>query len=281
MRIATWNVNSLKVRLQRVEEWLSRRRRPTSSACRRPSSPTSALPAPHLRGARLRVRAPRRGPVERRGHPQPGRPRRRRQRLRRRRRRPTPRRGSSSATLRRRAASSASTCPTGARSTTTTTSTSCAGSARLRPHARRHSPRPATTSWSCGDFNIAPDRPRRVRPVGVRRRDPRQPARARRARPPSRRGASSTSSASTTTTGRLFSWWDYRAGDFHKGRGMRIDLVLATGPLADRVDWVRDRPQRPQGHAAVRPRPGGRRLRRLTNDGDLVASTAAVSGKCR
>ena len=30
----------------------------------------------------------------------------------------------------------------------------------------------------------------------------------------------------------LFSWWDYRAGNFHKGKGMRIDLVLATETLA-------------------------------------------------
>jgi exodeoxyribonuclease-3 len=28
--------------------------------------------------------------------------------------------------------------------------------------------------------------------------------------------------------GGLFSWWDYRAGNFHKGKGMRIDLTLAT-----------------------------------------------------
>jgi exodeoxyribonuclease-3 len=28
-------------------------------------------------------------------------------------------------------------------------------------------------------------------------------------------------------------WWDYRAGNFHKGLGLRIDLVLASGPLAD------------------------------------------------
>lgn len=34
---------------------------------------------------------------------------------------------------------------------------------------------------------------------------------------------------------RLFSWWDYRAGDFHKHKGMRIDLVLMTRPLAERV----------------------------------------------
>ena len=36
----------------------------------------------------------------------------------------------------------------------------------------------------------------------------------------------------------VFSWWDYRRGDFHEGRGMRIDLVLATQALAARVGWV-------------------------------------------
>lgn len=30
-------------------------------------------------------------------------------------------------------------------------------------------------------------------------------------------------------------WWDYRAGAFHKRQGLRIDLVLATRPLAERV----------------------------------------------
>lgn len=37
---------------------------------------------------------------------------------------------------------------------------------------------------------------------------------------------------------RLFSWWDYRAGDFHNHRGMRIDLVLATQSLASRARWA-------------------------------------------
>jgi exodeoxyribonuclease-3 len=32
-----------------------------------------------------------------------------------------------------------------------------------------------------------------------------------------------------------FSWWDYRAGAFHKGWGMRIDLVLVTEPLVPRL----------------------------------------------
>jgi exodeoxyribonuclease-3 len=36
----------------------------------------------------------------------------------------------------------------------------------------------------------------------------------------------------------IYSWWDYRAGDFHKGRGLRIDLLLATASVADRTGFV-------------------------------------------
>jgi exodeoxyribonuclease III len=32
-----------------------------------------------------------------------------------------------------------------------------------------------------------------------------------------------------------FTWWDYRAGNFHKGLGMRIDHLLVTAPLAGRL----------------------------------------------
>ena len=35
-----------------------------------------------------------------------------------------------------------------------------------------------------------------------------------------------------------FSWWDYRAGAFHKGQGLRIDLLLGTGPVLARVKDV-------------------------------------------
>jgi exodeoxyribonuclease-3 len=38
--------------------------------------------------------------------------------------------------------------------------------------------------------------------------------------------------------GGLFTWWDYRAGNFHKHLGMRIDLMLATKTLADRLEWI-------------------------------------------
>ena len=37
---------------------------------------------------------------------------------------------------------------------------------------------------------------------------------------------------------RLYSWWDYRAGDFHQHRGLRIDLVLASAKLADRATYA-------------------------------------------
>jgi len=55
---------------------------------------------------------------------------------------------------------------------------------------------------------------------------------------------------------RLYSYWDYRGGDFHQGRGMRIDLVLATRPVVDRVTWALvDRNARkgkqPSDHAPV------------------------------
>ena len=32
-----------------------------------------------------------------------------------------------------------------------------------------------------------------------------------------------------------FSWWDYRAGNFHRNEGLRIDFVLATAPVAARA----------------------------------------------
>jgi exodeoxyribonuclease-3 len=34
---------------------------------------------------------------------------------------------------------------------------------------------------------------------------------------------------------RAFSWWDYRAGAFHKGQGLRIDFLLGTAPVRERV----------------------------------------------
>jgi exodeoxyribonuclease-3 len=56
--------------------------------------------------------------------------------------------------------------------------------------------------------------------------------------------------------GRPFTYWDYRAGMFHRGEGMRIDLVLLSAALAPCVTdaWI-DREARkgtlPSDHAPV------------------------------
>ena len=53
-----------------------------------------------------------------------------------------------------------------------------------------------------------------------------------------------------------FSWWDYRAGDFAHNRGLRIDLILASNALSRRCadSWIDIAPrqqQRPSDHTPV------------------------------
>ncbi len=107
----------------------------------------------------------------------------------------------------------------------------------------------------CGDFNIAPDD-----------RDVWDPA--------AFVGATHVSEAERQALGALFawgledvwrrhhdedgvfSWWDYRAGDFHQGRGMRIDLVLLSRSLAERstsvtIDRNARKGKKPSDHAPV------------------------------
>jgi exodeoxyribonuclease-3 len=48
-----------------------------------------------------------------------------------------------------------------------------------------------------------------------------------------------------------FSWWDYRAGDFHQGRGLRIDLLWGTASVLQRVTTVeidREWRKKKEGH---------------------------------
>ena len=90
----------------------------------------------------------------------------------------------------------------------------------------------------CGDFNVAPE------DIDVF--DPAHFVGATHVTPEERGSLAEVMSFGLTdvfraaypATPRLFSWWDYRAGDFHSGRGMRIDLVLATRRLADRVEFT-------------------------------------------
>ena len=54
----------------------------------------------------------------------------------------------------------------------------------------------------------------------------------------------------------LYSWWDYRNGDFHKRRGMRIDLLLGSPSVAGRttrvfVDRNERKGKQPSDHAPV------------------------------
>lgn len=56
--------------------------------------------------------------------------------------------------------------------------------------------------------------------------------------------------------GGMYSWWDYRAGAFNKGEGMRIDLILGSQSVIERSRWtVIDRQARkgdkPSDHAPV------------------------------
>lgn len=56
-----------------------------------------------------------------------------------------------------------------------------------------------------------------------------------------------------------FTWWDYRGGAFHRRQGLRIDCLLGTGPAAARVraveidrDWRKKRGElTPSDHAPV------------------------------
>ncbi len=55
---------------------------------------------------------------------------------------------------------------------------------------------------------------------------------------------------------RTYSWWDYRMGAFRRDAGLRIDQILASGPLARRcagctIDKAPRRLERPSDHAPV------------------------------
>ncbi len=55
---------------------------------------------------------------------------------------------------------------------------------------------------------------------------------------------------------KLFSWWDYRDGGFHKNHGMRIDLLLVSASVAKRttmtlIDRNSRKGEKPSDHAPV------------------------------
>ncbi len=118
--------------------------------------------------------------------------------------------------------------------------------------AVKNGPQPAIV---CGDFNIAP--------TDADVFDPAAYAGQTHVTPPEREALASLQQLGLHDLvrehwpdKRVFTYWDYRAGMFHKDLGMRIDLVLASEPVAARVRaaWV-DRQARkgsgPSDHAPV------------------------------
>ena len=105
--------------------------------------------------------------------------------------------------------------------------------------SRRASPSasPADDLVVCGDFNVAPD----DRDVW----DPAACHGGTHVSPRERRAFADLLAWGLVDAYRLrhpepgrYTWWDYRAGNFHKKQGMRIDLLLATPSLAARSQWV-------------------------------------------
>ena len=114
-----------------------------------------------------------------------------------------------------------------------------------------------------GDLNVAPDRRRRL---GCRGRSTAGRTSRSRSGPPSGRcsswGLVDAYRARRPEPGR-FTWWDYRAGNFHKNFGMRIDHLLVDPAVADAGRRAEiDREARKGTADPVRPRAAVRRPRR-------------------
>jgi exodeoxyribonuclease III len=124
--------------------------------------------------------------------------------------------------------------------------------ARLRAHLEA-TVKPSEHVVVAGDFNVAPD----DRDVY----DPAKYVGETHVSPPEREALAAIESWGLAdafrrhySDGGLFSWWDYRAGDFHQGRGMRIDLVLATANLPSTwslIDRNARKGQLPSDHAPL------------------------------
>ena len=125
---------------------------------------------------------------------------------------------------------------------------------RLREHLDRDTD-PTADAVVMGDFNIAPD----DRDVW----DPQQFEGATHVSKPERDALADVCAFGMEDTfrrlnpdDRVFSWWDYRGGSFHKGHGMRIDLILATESVAGRatstsIDRDARKGEKPSDHAPV------------------------------
>jgi exodeoxyribonuclease III len=97
---------------------------------------------------------------------------------------------------------------------------------------------PADPMIVCGDFNVAPDDRDVWDPEGWRGQNLASEPERERVRALMGWGLVDVVRASAGDVAGPWTYWDYRAGAFHKGWGLRIDLVLATKVVADRVTEV-------------------------------------------
>ena len=114
---------------------------------------------------------------------------------------------------------------------------------------------PADDVVVVGDFNIAPD----DRDVW----DPNEVHGATHVSPPEREALGALLDWGLADAFRekydapgLYSWWDYRAGNFHKHKGMRIDLMLTSRSMTERlrailIDRNARKGQSPSDHAPL------------------------------
>ncbi|MBN2622389.1 MAG: exodeoxyribonuclease III [Acidimicrobiales bacterium] len=140
--------------------------------------------------------------------------------------------------------------------------------ARLRAHLLADTPPPGSAEWPgqpdgttarrvvCGDFNVAPDDLDLWNPQAFEGSTHVTPEERAAVAELEALGLRDVFREQYPAVEGLFSWWDYRAGAFHKHRGMRIDLVLASDDIAERVTWALiDRNARkgtkPSDHAPV------------------------------
>lgn len=106
-----------------------------------------------------------------------------------------------------------------------------------------------------GDFNIAP--------ADADVHDPQRWEGSVLVSPPERQALADIQALGLSDTFRLFeqaeksfSWWDYRAGGFRRNHGLRIDLVLASKAMAERciaggIDVAPRKLERPSDHTPV------------------------------
>ena len=240
MRIATWNVNSLRARLEKVTWWLERAR-PDVLLMQETKLADADAPRRRVPHRGLRARAPRRGPLERRGHRQPRRHRGRRHQLRRAaaRRRRTPDVGDDEPLAEARMI--AAVCggvrvvslyaPNGRTVDSPFYQAKLAWYERLARWLERGRDADGRARRSAATSTSRPTTPTSgiPRPATAAPTSPRPSARP--SRGSARWGLVDAYRLHHREPGR-FTWWDYRAGNFHKNFGMRIDHLLVTPALA-------------------------------------------------